>query len=109
MASPVVHSPHELITKLVFATSPGDVKRICETAIEELESQQLKEYQVNHFLEKTIMHLEQFSPFDKNAQQWSNIITAKVICRRLRKQYSYSNEKTAGSVQAKADRYTEDL
>jgi len=83
---------HELITKVLFAASQEEVKRFCEAAVRQLELQQLNGPLIADFLAKTLEDLQQFSPMNKEAQQWSNIVSAKIFCKRLVRRYSVSNE-----------------
>jgi hypothetical protein len=83
---------HRLITKVLFASSQSEVRRYCEATVKELESQLMNGSQISRFLEKTIHDLQQFNPMNKAAQQWSNIVSAKVFCKRLMRQYSISDE-----------------
>jgi hypothetical protein len=83
---------HKLITKILFATSQDEVGRYCISSIRELETRQVYHQFIVRFLEKTITELANFSPRDQNSQQWSNIINAKVFCKRLIEQYSFYHE-----------------
>ena len=83
---------HKLITKILFATSQDEVERYCNFSVRELETRQVYHQFIVRFLEKTITELANFSPRDQNSQQWSNIINAKVFCKRLIDQYSFSHE-----------------
>lgn len=83
---------HKLIDKVVLVGSHEEVKRYCETAVQELESRQLNGYLIVRFLEKVGAELEQFDPMNKEAQQWSNIRSAKIFCYRLKQRYSFSHD-----------------
>ena len=74
----------KLINKILFATSQTEVEKFCDAAISTLKQNKVDEYMINRFVEKTIIELDQFSPMNKDAQQWSNISMAKIIFNRYK-------------------------
>jgi hypothetical protein len=82
----------KLITKILLAASPEEVKRYCHAAVNGLGDQQLQGYLIVRFLEETISDLNNFSPAEQSTQQWENIITAKVFCNLQVQQYYFSYE-----------------
>lgn len=76
----------KLINKILFAASQGEVKRFIGTAMNVLELNKVNDHLINGFIEKISSDLELFNPMQKEAQQWSNIKMAMILCNRIKKQ-----------------------
>ena len=74
----------KLINKILFAESQQDVKRFCDGALEGLEQHNVNAHIVVRFVDKIISELDQFSPMNKDAQQWSNIQMARIHFNRIK-------------------------
>lgn len=75
----------KLITKILFAASQNEVERFCDAAMKGLEHHKVNEHIIARFVDKVINELEQFNPMKKNAQQWSNILVAKILFKRIKR------------------------
>ena len=74
----------KLLNKILYAVSQDEVKRFCDAAIKGLEDPKLNGHIAARFIENMISELEQFNPMDKDAQQWSNILMAKIQFNRIK-------------------------
>lgn len=74
----------KLIHKILSASSEEETKRFIETGIIALEKYKLNGHIVTRFVERTIDKLETLNPMNKDAQQWSNIQTARVLFNRIK-------------------------
>lgn len=75
----------KLISKILFSASQDEVKRYIDTAVKKLEQHGTGGHIIARFIEKTLDELEGFSPMNKNALQWSNIKTAKIMLYRIQR------------------------
>ena len=73
-----------LVNKILYAGSQEEVKRFCDVAMKGLENPKVNDHIATHFAEEMISELEQFNPMDKDAQQWSNILMAKIQFNRIK-------------------------
>jgi hypothetical protein len=80
----------KLTHKILSASSQEQTGRYIDTAIKALEKYKLNGHIVTRFVEKTIDKLESFNPMNKDAQQWSNIQTARVLLGRIKNQMKSS-------------------
>ena len=78
----------KLINKILFSRSQDEVSRFIETAIKALEQNKINGHIISRFVDKTISELELFNPLNKDAQQWSNILMAKILFNRIRQKMS---------------------
>lgn len=78
----------KLINKILFASSQGEVERFVEAAMKALEQHKVNGHITARFLNKTTGILDQFSPMKKDAQQWSNITTARVLFNRIKQKHN---------------------
>jgi hypothetical protein len=76
----------ELTSKILFAASQDEVKRLIDAAINTQVQTKLNSDAVAQFVEKISGELELFNPVKKDPQQWSNIQMAKILLRRLKQQ-----------------------
>lgn len=74
-----------LIETLLHASGQEEVKRFIDTAVEGLEEYSVNGEIVISFVESMINELEQFSPMNKEFQQWSNIKMARIYLNRIRR------------------------
>ena len=83
-------SPDEYRTKLtqriLLAGSQEEVKRSIDEAMLALETNRVHGHAILRFVEIIISEFESYSPIQKDAQQWSNIILSKVLFKRIRHQ-----------------------
>jgi hypothetical protein len=80
----------KLINKILFAASQDEVKRFIDAAMLALEKNNINGHIIARFLEKIIGELDMFNPMDKNAKQWSNISTAKILFNRIKQKHNTS-------------------
>lgn len=78
----------KLMNKILFAASQDEVIRYCQAALKGLEQHQVNPFIISRFVEKVISDLEQYNPLTKEAQQWSNIQTARIQFIRIRHRFS---------------------
>ena len=74
----------KLINSLLFAGPQHEIQTFIYTAIKELKEHKVHNYIIKRFVDKTIQNLEEFSPFDYNAQQWANIKMSKIVLNRFK-------------------------
>lgn len=72
-----------LINKILSASSQQEVKYCIDEAINEMEKAGMDTGQVERFTRKTMFDLGSFDPLGKEAQQWANIKSAKVLLNRV--------------------------
>jgi hypothetical protein len=72
----------EIINNILRASSQEEVQAIITASIKVLEQDDEKAKLVREFVDMINHQLHWFSPMNKDAQQWSNIATAKVILYR---------------------------
>ena len=75
----------KLINQVLFAKSQEEVKRLIEATIRSIEDSKVNDELVCHFLDDLISDLKLFNPMKKDAQQWSNIMLAKILLLRVRR------------------------
>lgn len=71
-----------LVNDILWASSQDEIKELMAatiTVIEQKETDQLKRIAVAERLKE---ELNLFNPFNKDAQQWSNITLAKILLNR---------------------------
>lgn len=73
----------EIIERIKKANSQSDVKCLLEKTIMNLKETNLDENSLSDFASIIIKELDQFSPMNKNPQEWSNIRFSKVILNRI--------------------------
>jgi hypothetical protein len=78
----------KLINKILFADSQEEVKRFCDAALKGLKHHEINGHIIARFTERMISELEQFTPIEKDAQQWSNIQMARIQFNRIKQQIS---------------------
>ena len=74
----------KLINKILSATSQEEVERFINAAMKTLDQDKRNGYIIARFLDKIIVELYLFDPMNKDAQQWSNITTARVLFNRIK-------------------------
>ena len=77
----------KLINKILFSSSPEEVRRFSDTAIRSLIEHKVHGYIIVRFIDKTILDLEQLNPINKEEQQWNNITMAKDHFIQFRKKF----------------------
>ena len=75
----------KLITKIMFASSQNGVKRYIDAAMKSLGQYKLHGHIITRFTDKMLDELESFSPFNKEAQQWSNIKMARICFNQIKR------------------------
>ncbi len=78
----------KLVNKLLLASNQDDVKRLIDAGVEGLIKNGVNGHIVFRFVEKALNELEQFSPMNKEAQQWSNIKIARIYLNRIKRHLS---------------------
>lgn len=78
----------KLINKILVAASQSEVERYIDSAMKAFEQDNVNGHITARFLEKITGELGMFSPMNKNAQQWSNITTARVLFNRYKHMYN---------------------
>ncbi|MFC0773767.1 hypothetical protein [Terrimonas alba] len=81
----------KLINAILFAGSQQEVRRFCESALEELEHDKIDDAVITRFTNQMIGELEQFNPMNKDAQQWSNITMARIYFNRMKHRFHVIN------------------
>lgn len=80
----------KLITEILLARTEEEVKKFCDTAMENVEQNKGKGPVLARFVNKLEEDLEGFNPRTKNVQQWSNIQTARSYIGIIKQQLSTS-------------------
>ena len=83
MAQPSDEYRIKLINKILFATSQEQVKGSIDEAIQAMEQNKVNKHLIARFTTRMINDLESFDPMNKEAQQWANIKSAKVLLNRV--------------------------
>jgi hypothetical protein len=76
------HYKNEVVNNILQASSQEEVQALIGASIKLLEQNDIKTSLLNEFVDRISQHLQRFSPMNKDAQQWSNIATAKIILYR---------------------------
>jgi len=71
-----------LINEILLAGSQQEIKQLIDAAINLLKYNNVSGQSISGFIEKSLRNLDQFSPLNEEAWQWSNIKTAKVLFNR---------------------------
>lgn len=74
---------NKFLEKVANAATQESVKSICKNSIQVLKAQGLKKERIFEFIGVVLTRLESFNPMEKDADQWSNIQTAKIQYRRI--------------------------
>jgi len=74
-----------LIGRILLAASQEEVKLFSDEAIQSLEQHKVNGHIIARFIDKMIADLEQFSPMNKNPEQWSNIKMARVYFKQVKR------------------------
>ncbi|MDH7461226.1 hypothetical protein QEG73_08040 [Chitinophagaceae bacterium 26-R-25] len=72
----------EVIKNILEASSQEEVQGLIAASLKVLEQRGVKANLIHEFVDLISHQLRWFSPMNKNAQQWSNIATAKVVLYR---------------------------
>lgn len=78
----------KLINKILFATSQEEVERFINAAMKALEQNKVNGHIIVRFLDKVIGEISLFNPMNKDAQQWGNITTARVLFNRIKHKHN---------------------
>ncbi len=78
----------KLINKILPAASQEDVKKIIDECMNALEQKKVTGQVLLKFADNMVTQLDQLSPMNKDAQQWSNIQLSKIIFHRIRHQFT---------------------
>jgi hypothetical protein len=85
MASIAEQTRVRLINEILMADTTQEVTALIHAAVKSMEKKQAGEF-IGQFIEKSLNELENFNPMNKQAQQWSNIKTARIVFFRLQRQ-----------------------
>ncbi|MDF2191295.1 hypothetical protein [Paraflavitalea sp. CAU 1676] len=83
---------YKLINKVLFANSQDEVKRYIDAAIKSMQTHNINGHIIARFVDKALMHLNQFSPMDFNAVQWINIKMAILQFNQLKRSLNSGNK-----------------
>lgn len=84
MTLPLDTYQRTLISEILLVTTQDEVKKCCDSVVEQLQYHKVHGHIVMRFLDKVISELEGFSPMNRSAEQWSNIKTARVYLNRIK-------------------------
>jgi hypothetical protein len=73
----------KLINEILLAGSQYEVKRCIDAAMDGLKKNKINGHIIARFTEKVILDLHKFNPMDKDAQQWSNIVMARIHFKQI--------------------------
>lgn len=73
----------ELINRILFAVSQEQVKGFIDEAMKSMEEKKINKHIITRFINKMISDLGSFNPMNKEAQQWANIKSAKIMLNRI--------------------------
>ena len=76
-----------LIKKLLIAESQQEVKLCIDNSLGKMKQNKATDANVARFLNTTILHLENLSPMDKDAMQWSNIQMARIYLQHIKRAF----------------------
>lgn len=72
----------QVIDDILLAPSQEEVQKTIIAAMETLQEGKVEEKMIHEFVDMISHQLNWFSPLNKDAQQWSNITTARVMLNR---------------------------
>jgi hypothetical protein len=72
----------QVIDDILHAPSQQEVQATINAAIATLQEGKVEEKMIHEFVDMISYQLQWFSPMNKDAQQWSNITTARVMLNR---------------------------
>jgi hypothetical protein len=72
----------EVINNILQASLQEEVQALITASLKVLEQNDIEAKLLNEFVDGISQQLHWFSPMNKDAQQWSNIATAKIILYR---------------------------
>jgi hypothetical protein len=78
----------KLINNILPAASQEAVKKMIDESMHALEQSSVNDEMRLNFVDNMVNELDQFSPMNKDAQQWSNIQLSKIIFHRIRHQFT---------------------
>ncbi|MFL9484853.1 hypothetical protein ACI6Q2_18860 [Chitinophagaceae bacterium LWZ2-11] len=84
MTLPLDTYQRTLISEILLVATQDEVKKCCDSVVEQLQHHKVHGHIVMRFLDKVISELEGFSPMNRSAEQWSNIKTARVYLNRIK-------------------------
>lgn len=79
-----------LINEILMSETPQEVTALINASVKKMEKKQASEF-IAQFIEKSLNELDNFNPMNKQAQQWSNIKTARIVFFRLQHQLNLKN------------------
>ncbi|MBP6686213.1 MAG: hypothetical protein KA160_00040 [Lacibacter sp.] len=74
-----------IINEILMANSHEEVIGLVDAFVKKVKEQQHNEF-AEEFIVSSLNNLNNFSPMNKEAQQWSNIKTARIAFFRLQRQ-----------------------
>jgi len=78
----------KLINEILPAASQEAVEKMIDESMNVLKQKKVNGQVLVNFVENMVAELEQFSPMNKDAQQWSNIKLSKIIFHRIWLQFT---------------------
>jgi hypothetical protein len=88
MSATLNENSAKLINKILPAASQEEVKKMIGDYLHVLEQKKMSDQKLVNFADRMVSELNQFSPMNKDAQQWSNIQLSKIIFHRIRHQFT---------------------
>jgi hypothetical protein len=73
----------ELIDKILFSASQEQVKGIINKAMKSMDESKVNKHLIVGFISKVINDLASFDPMSKEAQQWANIKSGRILLNRI--------------------------
>lgn len=77
----------KLINKILFAGSDEEVMRYADAAMTGLEQHKVNGHIVARFVTKMIGELENYTPMEEHAQQWSNVRVARIYFSLIKQKF----------------------
>ena len=74
----------KLVNTILLANSQQEVKRFSDDAMKELMHHKIEGPRITQFLDRILGDLGEFTPMNKDSQQWSNIKMAIIHFNRLK-------------------------
>jgi hypothetical protein len=75
-----------LVNDILWASSQDEVSNLLASTIVVIEKKEMEQPKRNELVERLREELNLFNPFNKEAQQWSNIKLAKILLNRYLQQ-----------------------
>lgn len=74
----------KLINTILMANSQQEVKKFSDDAMKELVHRKIEGPRITQFIDRILSDMSEFTPMNKDSQQWSNIKMAIIHFNRLK-------------------------